>query len=104
MLFCPICKKALEKDTSTMKVLMKCKCGKVFEGDPEDTLIAQSFDPMSGKEGYKSELLLAPFDRVNSIVKTECKACKRKYMTRVVTDHQSAMVCACGTIYPLAEF
>ncbi len=83
---------------------MKCRCGKVFEGDAEDTLIAQSFDPMSGKEGYKSELILAPFDRVNSIVLRKCEACGRRHMTRVVTDHQSALVCSCGIIYPLAEF
>ncbi len=104
MIFCPICKKVLEKDTSTAKVIMVCQCGRQYEGDPEDTLIAQSFDPMAGREGYRSELLLAPFDRVNSMVKETCSACGKKHMARVVNEHQSAYVCSCGMIHPLAEF
>ena len=82
MLFCKICQKILVLKTDSGYIIKYCsRCHKTFDGDSEDTLIDSSFTDVSG---YNTNTILkyAPYDRVNTLVKLECKQCnKRKYMT-----------------------
>ncbi len=105
MLFCEDCSKTLDKDTTSGVVKMKCPCGRIYDGTPEDTLIMQSFNPSEGRGGVQESIAFAPFDRVNQRVDTECKECKSKYMTQVVNDRIACLVCGrCGTIYKMTDF
>lgn len=113
MKFCPICESCLTKTTEGESVQLICtsKCSTVYEGEPEDTLIACSFNPLDIRENDESNsnniksgvndhvksdvnnvLSLAPYDRVNKIIGVSCKTpnCYRRYMVLVSTETEGS--------------
>ncbi len=92
MLFCLACSATLTKHTNTGKILMKCKCGAEYEGDPEDTLIATKF-VVDGSHGLDVLVEYAEYDRVNNIVEIGCTKCNSSHMIQIVTDQLCAYKC-----------
>ena len=95
MHFCQDCNKILIIKTDTQSVIKYCSgCEKEFPGDDDDTLISSSFVSTGG---YNTDLILklAPFDRVNQVIKHKCPTenCKRKYMYKVFINNQVWYVC-----------
>ena len=83
--FCPDCEKILIRRTDSQSVVRYCAgCDKEYEGTDTDTLIMSDIENISG---YNEDVILkyAPYDRVNTVVKTDCsgKKCSRKYMYKV---------------------
>jgi hypothetical protein len=99
VLFCDGCDRHLTSSYDTGYVVKVCVCGKQYEGDPKDTLIASSFSIDSGFD-VRSILHYAPHDRVNQTIDEPCVACGRIYLTQVVIPEVGAwFVCSnpkCG--------
>ena len=104
MLFCNACGKCLDKVVEGSTIKMKCSCGMIFDGEPEDTLIASSF-VVTGEYGFDALIKLSTYDEMNMNVKLECKECHRKYLTSIVTDNGCWYKCSgCEKVYKGYEY
>jgi hypothetical protein len=85
---------------------MHCTCGKTYEGDDEDTLIASMFTRETTDAAIMEQMLVsdqmihyAEYDRVNQIVQKRCP-CGNEYMIQIVTDVTMGYKCGkCHTFY-----
>lgn len=93
--FCAACKRVLTRDTNSGFIVFKCKCGRSYDADPEDTLIKNSFVSSNGFD-INTVLRFATQDRVNYLEDLPCTKCKKRYMTLVGTETNYWFKCECG--------
>jgi DNA-directed RNA polymerase subunit M/transcription elongation factor TFIIS len=100
MRFCPKCSRCMKKDTSSGSIEFKCPtCMEKVAGDRWDRRIGGKIISSSETTGLYQKLLEnAAFDRVNQLVRRDCKSCGLDYMTQIrVGDNETIIhLCKCG--------
>jgi DNA-directed RNA polymerase subunit M/transcription elongation factor TFIIS len=99
MNFCGDCSSILKKTTTPNGIVFICRCGKITNGTPEDTLMFEEHLD-SGENMWKHEVFIenSAFDLARNIVLRDCPKCGLNYTTMILIGESEHVMftCTCG--------
>ena len=106
MKFCIECQLLLTPYTTEGDLVFKCKCGKIYPSDPDDSLrYEEILDVSKSTDKYKIFIDNSAFDPTGNKVLIPCKECNMPYLTLIyIGEQETAMyTCTCGKKYSYNE-
>ena len=100
MQFCPVCERAMVRDTSSGAIVFTCPCGERVRGGPLDARVGGLVVGTSETTDlYQRLIRSAANDPVNQIVLSPpCPDCGRDYATQLLISSAKIVIrrCKCG--------
>ena len=106
MKFCDECSSILTPNTSTGNLVFRCRCGKLFNSTPEDTLRFEEYmESSESKEKFQTFIDNSAFDPAGMKVNKTCKNCYMPYLTMIYVGNSETPLytCVCGKKYTNKE-
>ena len=88
--------------TKTGELIFRCKCCKIYNSEPNDTLRFEEYmESSESKEKYQTFINNSAFDPAGYKINKPCESCGVPYLTmiRVGVDEKPMYTCICGKIY-----
>lgn len=96
--FCDECKSILTENTNDGVLKFKCKCGKTFLSEPDDTLLYEEYpEAAASNQKYITYINNSAYDLAGKKVTRDCEKCGLDFMTRIYVGGATIMhTCSCG--------
>ena len=108
MQFCSDCGSHMVKNTTLEGgIIFKCKCQRLVEGGPDDTLMSEGYmDTNAVVKGYDVFIEQSAHDLAGRKINKECKQCGVPFITQIYVglNETTMYTCTCGFRATRAEY